>query len=538
MPVPAVTLRLSGPAPAERLHAWVRALARVSADRRLIDLAAVSGADAPPTGLDALLADTGVELATDAVAPHLVVLADASALVSPTSLRRLVAAADGGDLLSTRVLPHGTTVDAAGTEVPAPHPCVAVPVGAPAACRHAASPGAAVDAATAAGSVVRRLDAAAVLVGPTDGQRRVPHQPYGHPASLPSTAAHQLLRAVGVTPPPLPLDQPQRPFLSVITRTQGTRVQCLEEVLTCLAAQTVRDLEVLVVCHRVDADGRAAVRRVLDDLPAWLRERTRLLDVERPGRSAPLNDALDVASGRYAVVLDDDDAVDVDWAAGLAALEAERPGVVLRSVALAQHVRPVEVIDDGTARGPAPAEAGPAHRVWPEQFSMVDHLCDNASPPMTFAVPRGVFADLGHRFDESLDTTEDWDFLVRAAGITGVASTTAVTATYRVWTDTEGSRHLHGADEWAHAREAVLAGIDGRVTLLEPGAARGVRELRAALEAQTGETFRFAELNEQAAADLVAVNEAVVALRAALAESEDKRRRAVAKLRELRNDRP
>jgi len=537
VPVPAVTLRLSGTAPAERLHAWVRALARVSADRRLLDLAGVPGLATLPPELDALLADTGVELATDAATPDLVVLADASALITPTSLRRLVAAADDGDMLGTRVLPHGTAVDESDTEVPAPHPCIAVPAGAPAECRDASTPAAAVDAATTAGSVVRRLDAAAVLIGTADGERHVPHQPYGHPASLPSTALHQLLRATGLTPPPLPSDQPHRPFLSVITRTQGTRVQCLEEVLTCLAAQTVRDLEVLVACHRVDADGLAAVRRVLDDLPPWLRERTRLLEVERPGRSAPLNDALDVASGRYAVVLDDDDAVADDWAAELAALEAERPGVVLRSAALAQDVRPVPVVDEGGARGPVPVEAGPAHRVWPAEFRMVDHLCDNASPPMTFAVPRGVFADLGHRFDESLDTTEDWDFLLRAAGVTGVASTTAVTATYRVWTDTEGSRHLHGADEWAHAREAVLAGVDGRVTLLEPGAARGVRDLRAALETETAEKFRFAQLNEQAAADLVAVNEAVVDLRAALVESEDKRRRAVAKLRELRKDR-
>ena len=66
------------------------------------------------------------------------------------------------------------------------------------------------------------------------------------------------------------------------------------------------------------------------------------------------------------------------------------------------------------------------------------------------------------------------------------------------------------------------------------GAAREVRALREALERETSEKFRFAALNEQAAADLVTVNEAVVALRAALAESEEELRRAVERIARLK----
>lgn len=529
MRVTAVALRLSGPAPAAHLQAWVRALGRVAAERRVLHLPdSYSDADAPPE-LPRWLADAGVEHAADVPtdACDVVVVARAGDLPTPTSLRRLVSEAAGGsEPCETRVLPHGTeSVD--GQDVPAPHVCVAVPSAAPLPCRQATGPDGAYDAAAAAGTGVRLVPSAAVF---TDRGRETrgaaapldPDPPYGHPAALPATALHRVLLDSGLTPPALPAGREPRPFLTVLTRTQGTRLQCLEEVLTCLAAQTSHDFEVVIACHRVDADALARVHALLDDLPPWLRERTRVLEVTRPGRSSPLNDALDVARGRYAVMLDDDDAVAADWVRAFAELEAHHPGVVLRSVALGQEVRPVTVEDEDGPRGPVAAEAGPAHRIWPEQFRMTDHLWDNASPPMTFAVPRGVFDDLGRRFDESLHTTEDWDFLLQAATLTGVASTPAVTATYRVWTDGEGSRHLHDSDEWAAGREAILARLDDRVVLLPPGGAREVRDLRTALDAETAEKFRFAQLNEQAAADLRTVNDAVVALRERIAVLEER----------------
>nr|WP_301538977.1 glycosyltransferase [Nocardioides sp. zg-1230] len=305
----------------------------------------------------------------------------------------------------------------------------------------------------------------------------------------------------------------------------------MEEVLTCLAGQTCRDFEVLLACHRTTPEGLAAVHRVLAEAPEWLRERVRVLEVERPGRSSPLNEALDASRGRYAVVLDDDDAVTAEWVAAYAALEAQQPGVVLRSVALAQPVRPVQVADEHGPRGPVPVETEPAHHVWPDTFSIVDHLWDNASPPMTFAIPRGVFDDLGVRFDEALDTTEDWDVLVRAAAVTGVVDTPAVTAVYRVWGDGEGSRHLHDGAQWQASREAVLAKLDRAPLVLAPGVAREVRELHRALAEETEEKYRFAALNEQAASDLRAVNDAVAALREQVADLKERNARLRRRLR-------
>ena len=120
---------------------------------------------------------------------------------------------------------------------------------------------------------------------------------------------------------------------------------------------------------------------------------------------------------------------------------------------------------------------------------------------------------------------------MRAAAVTGVASTPAVTAAYRVWDDGEGSRHLHDEDVWTSGREAVLATLDGLAILLQPGAARDVRDLHRALEEETAEKFRFARLNEQAAADLVAVNAAVEALRGQVAQLKERNAR-------LRRSRP
>ena len=515
MPVDAVSLRLLGPGPDDRVAAWIDALGRVSAGRRALVL---DDREAHPD-LERWCADAGVEPA-DGTVDGVLVTGSAADLPAPGALHRLVAAvAESGTPLQARVLPYGATADE-----PAPVVCVAVPAG--------SEPPA--DAAD-----VRRLESAAVFTDRRPDGTTAPDRPaagspppYGHPAALPATRLHLLLRQTGLPVPALPDGLEQRPFLTVLTRTQGTRLLCLEETLTCLAGQSSRDFEVVLACHRVADDALAAVREVVAATPAWLRERVRVLAVDRPGRSAPLNAALDVARGRYAVMLDDDDAVTTGWVAAFAAAEADAPGTVLRSVALAQEVRPVLVTDRDGDRGPAPVDVGPAHRVWPDRFVLADHLWDNASPPMTFAVPRGVFADLGRRFDESLDTTEDWDFLLRAAIVTGVTSTTAVTAAYRVWTAEEGSRHLHDESHWAQGRAALLRGIDEQVALLPPGAAQGVRDLRQALEEERAEKFRFAGLNEQAAADLVTVNEAVVALRARVAELEERLARQRRRLQE------
>jgi hypothetical protein len=302
-----------------------------------------------------------------------------------------------------------------------------------------------------------------------------PPPPTGHPAALPATSVATLLAAIGIEPPRTPL-QHTGPFLTVVTRTRGTRPQCLEETLLSLTAQTQRDFEVVLACHRTTPADLARTHRLVEAQPRWLRHRIRILEVSRPGRSAPLNDALADAHGRYCVVLDDDDVVNADWVATFLALERAAPGTVLRCLAVRQDVAPVVVETcDGPVSCPLPTDAPVAQ--WPPRFSIVDHLHGNYSPCMTVAFPRGLVRELGMRYDEALETTEDWDFLVRAAALVGVIDSGTVTAVYRWWTQGSSSRHEHSEAAWRAHHDAVQGGFDRLSLILPPGSAADVRRV-------------------------------------------------------------
>ncbi len=261
-------------------------------------------------------------------------------------------------------------------------------------------------------------------------------------------------------------------FLSVITRTQGRRPGLLAQTLGSLAEQSERDFEVLLVRHRTDDAQALTVSDVVTGLPSWLRERIRVLDVERPGRSAPLNDGFQAARGRYAAILDDDDLALPGWVSTFRDLAVAHPGQVLRSVAIRHPVRAEE-----GPRGPEAVAAAPPDRLWPPAFHFVDHLLINHTPPVALAFPLTVFRDGGERFDESLDTTEDWDFLMRAANLVGVASSPDETCIYRWWDEAEGSRAEHTSAEWTRNEDAVRAKLDALELRLPRGSASRLRLL-------------------------------------------------------------
>lgn len=63
------------------------------------------------------------------------------------------------------------------------------------------------------------------------------------------------------------------PFLSVVTRTQGRRLDTLRDALLCLSAQSDQDFEVVVVGHRLDPERILAVERVIEDVHPGMRSR-------------------------------------------------------------------------------------------------------------------------------------------------------------------------------------------------------------------------------------------------------------------------
>ena len=255
-----------------------------------------------------------------------------------------------------------------------------------------------------------------------------------------------------------------RPFLSIVTRTQGRRMGPFRDVTASLAAQTDTDFEWLVIGHRLSAEERRAVEQEIGDCPAWLRDRTRLIEVADGNRTKPLNAGYAAAAGAYIVSLDDDDMPLGHWVETFHALAASDPGKLLRTVAVRQDVRAVRIMEEDGVRA-----EGTLENLFAPEFDFLEHLDVNQTPNLAVAFPRGVFHRLGYRFDETLTTTEDWDFLMRAAAVAGVVSSPEITAIYRWWVDSESSRTVHDNDEWDRNFNRVHAKLNAMPLLLPAG---------------------------------------------------------------------
>ena len=233
------------------------------------------------------------------------------------------------------------------------------------------------------------------------------------------------------------------PFLSVIVRTQGRRLIPLEDNLTSLAAQTNRDIEVIICCHDTADTDYAAVVEVMNRLPRWFVERTRAIRVEGGGRAHPLAAGVAEASGRYVAFLDDDDLALCHWVDEFAKLVKLHPGAVVRA-GCATHSIDEESWECGTGY----SQIGPTTTPYPLEFDLVADLVGNRTPNCSVAVPRSCFTDLGVSFDDELPVLEDWAMLLSAALLCGVASTPEVTSLYRRWKRGYASHIEHPEETW------------------------------------------------------------------------------------------
>ena len=266
---------------------------------------------------------------------------------------------------------------------------------------------------------------------------------------------------------------PKRPFLSIVMRTQGKRAHTMIEALTALAAQKDRDFELLVIGHKLSLEQQLAVERQLDDSPEWLRNLTTLIRVDDGNRTRPLNRGFEEAIGEYIVILDDDDVPMAHWVSTFRKLAQEKPGRVLRTVAARQDVDIVEVQGKKAVRAIGKLEPYAA------QFDLLQHMNVNETPPIVIAFPHGVFHDLNIRFDETLTTTEDWDFFLRCALVVGVHASEEITAIYHWWVDSvESSRTVHDQAEWDANFQTIQRKLDVMPILLPAGSARQLRTLR------------------------------------------------------------
>lgn len=278
-----------------------------------------------------------------------------------------------------------------------------------------------------------------------------------------------------------------QPFLSVILRTRGMRLEPLEDAMLCLTAQTDEDFEVIVVDHNSDAHGAAGVRRAISRQPEWFRQKVTLLEVRGGTRSRPLNEAVAHARGRYVAVYDDDDLLFADWVEQFHVHAEAAAGRLLRS-----HVATQQVASELWGGG----LGGLRTLSWPNaeyarNFDPIDHLLVNHSPFMSIAFPRIVFTRLGLSFDESLAVCEDWDLILRASLLIGVDDVPALTAIYRRWQGASSSYTEHSREQWLESEDRVIERLNESTIILPPGSAKRIRTLVRAYDIGFEEKLRL-----------------------------------------------
>lgn len=253
-----------------------------------------------------------------------------------------------------------------------------------------------------------------------------------------------------------------RPFISIVTRTQGTRPDMFSEMLLCLTAQKDTDFELIIVEHNLDGAKKNAVSAIVDDLPQWMKERTVLLPVEGGTRTTPLLKGFEKARGLYVTALDDDDLVFDNWISSFREAYEKGPGKVLHSYAVHQDW---EVV--GNSYPNTPISMQKPVETFCRDFVLTDELTLNTCPLMTLAFPSYAYKVLNIRFDETLTTTEDWDFLMRTTFVCGIENIGNVTSVYRNWLNAENSQSAHNEQEWMDNYNRIVSRFKSTPVLLD-----------------------------------------------------------------------
>lgn len=265
------------------------------------------------------------------------------------------------------------------------------------------------------------------------------------------------------------------PFLTVLLRTQGHRLEPLRDAMLSLAAQTDRDFNVVVIGHDVELDTVGVVRSIVDGYAALLPSPAEFVLVDGGTRARPLNAGFARVAGEYICVFDDDDLVFANWVEEFHAIARTHPGQLLRSQTATQQIT-AEIWPSG--------QQGFRTLSWPlaeyaPHFDQLDHLSANRSPFMSVAFPRTLFTDFGLRADELLEVCEDWDLILQGSFLLGVADVPALTAIYHRWQTGASSYTRHSQSTWRESERRVLDKLDAAAVILAPGQIDRIRALLA-----------------------------------------------------------
>jgi hypothetical protein len=199
---------------------------------------------------------------------------------------------------------------------------------------------------------------------------------------------------------------PERPFLSVILRTEGVNeIDSLRMVIDALATQTCLDFEVRLVPYRCpDVE---PLHLLLEVMPESFRRRVTLMcgDHHRPADAYNL--ALGTVGGGYVAFLDCEVIPLNNWVATFRDMAVAGPGCLLQT----RCQQPI-------------AEEPPVP-------DLVETLFGLRTPLSGIAFPVSIFRDLGLRFDSSLPIDEDRDLLAHVAQYCSVHNSDTVSTAVR-----------------------------------------------------------------------------------------------------------
>ena len=233
------------------------------------------------------------------------------------------------------------------------------------------------------------------------------------------------------------------PTLTIATRTQGKRHEALEEVFLCLSSQTSHDFEYMIIAHNATPEAIKHIEEQVKELPEWLQKQTHIVPLNEGNRTRPLNYAMANAKGLYVCFLDDDDLVMEDYVESFVESIKKEYGKIMHAYNVPQDWITVPYKGHTLLR----AYAEPLD-IYCRPFSIENEMTMNFCPFMGQAFPVFAYRELGIHFDETLDTTEDWDYLMRCSSICGVYDIKKVTAVYRMWKNTENSHTEHNKKVW------------------------------------------------------------------------------------------
>lgn len=250
------------------------------------------------------------------------------------------------------------------------------------------------------------------------------------------------------------------PFLSVILRSQGNRPLGLQEAFLSLRAQSCQDFEVVVIAHKATKDGKQRIKSIIESQPDSFQTKIKYLELDEGTRTTPINVGCVNATGHYISIYDDDDLLFDNWVEKFYESAKENNGQILHAFVLAQKWKSTE---QGFVSVGAPTTQ------FCHTFDFLSQLVVNKCPLMGLAFPAYLFHKMGFYFNESLNVTEDWEYLMRVVPLTGIADIESPTSIYRLWTNAENSYTLHSQALWDSTYQEIQACMDRRALLVPEG---------------------------------------------------------------------